>query len=246
MSAGAENQASMSAIALCTRWAATACSARQARSRSANAAMRKDQCQAVPLPYKNLVRGRDFERAFRLKPGLRRECRNCAALVHGLHHSKADRLKPGLRAPARMILGSQAYYVGAGSREQGAGSGEQDIRRWEHLMKQISTVRCEAPRNRGVLRRCESPMATPGRSGHSTPHAPREGIYHAERDEYVVTPGRSGLQERRCAGRSILPKWIWIFLTLIPDMLPKKRVWDSPVGRNLDKVGQNRPKLAKC
>jgi len=113
------------------------------------------------------------------------------------------------------------------------------------MMKPISTVRCEAPRNRGVLRRCESPMATPGRSGHSTPHAPREGIYHAERDEYVVPPGRSGLQERRCAGRSILPKWIWIFLTLIPDMLPKKRVWDSPVGRNLDKVGQNWPNLAK-
>ena len=35
------------------------------------------------LPYKNLVRGRDFERAFRLKPGL--------------------------RTPGRMILGSQAY-----------------------------------------------------------------------------------------------------------------------------------------
>jgi len=124
MSAGAENQPSMSAIALCTRWAATACSARKARSRSANAAMRKDQCQAVPLPYKNLVRGRDFERAFRLKPGLRTLCRNRAALVHGLHHSKEDRLKPGLRAPGRMILGSQAYYVGAGSRERGAGSGE--------------------------------------------------------------------------------------------------------------------------
>ena len=85
-------------------------------------------------------------------------------------------------------------------------------------MKPISKVHCETPRNRGVLRRCESPIAT---------------------------PGRSGLQERRCAGRSILPKWIWIFLTLIPDMLPKKRVWDSPVGRNLDKVGQNWPNLAK-
>ena len=113
------------------------------------------------------------------------------------------------------------------------------------MMKQISTVRCEAPRNPEVLRRCESPMATPGRSGHSTPHAPREGIYHAERDKYVVPPGRSGLRESRCAGRSILPEWIWIFLTLIPQVLPEKRVWDSPGGRILDKVGQNWPKLAK-
>jgi hypothetical protein len=86
------------------------------------------------------------------------------------------------------------------------------------MMKPISTVRCEAPRNRGVLRRCESPMAT---------------------------PGRSGLQERRCAGRSILPKWIWIFLTLIPQVPPENLVGGSPGGRNLDKVGQTWPKLAK-
>ena len=220
ISAGAENQASMSAIALCTRWAATACSARQARSRSANAAMRKDQCQAVPLPCKNLVRGRDFERAFRLKPGLRRECRNCAALVHGLHHPKEDWLKPGLRAPGRMILGSRAYYTVeyTAKQKRGAGSGEQDMRKRNYVMKQISTVCCESPRNRGGLRRCESPIAT---------------------------PGRSGLQINRCAGRSILPEWIWIFLTLIPQVLPEKRVWDSPVGRILDKVGQNWPKVAK-
>ena len=87
------------------------------------------------------------------------------------------------------------------------------------MMKQISTVRYESPRYRGVLRRCESPMAT---------------------------PGRSGLQESHCAGRSILPKCKRIFLTSRPNRLPEKRVWDSPVGRNLDKVGQNRPKLAKC
>jgi hypothetical protein len=85
-------------------------------------------------------------------------------------------------------------------------------------MKQISKVRCETPRNRAVPRRSESPMAT---------------------------PGRSGLQESRRAGRAILPKWKRIFLTLIPQVLPEKRVWDSPVGRILDKVGQNWPKVAK-
>ena len=86
------------------------------------------------------------------------------------------------------------------------------------MMKPISKVHCETPRNRGVLRRCESPMAT---------------------------PGRSGLQESRRAGRAILPKWKRIFLTLIPQVLPEKRVWDCPVGRILDKVGQNWPNLAK-
>jgi len=112
-------------------------------------------------------------------------------------------------------------------------------------MKQILKLRCEAPRNLGVLRRCESPIATPGTSADSTPHAPREGIYHTERDAYVVPPGRSGPRESRCAGRSISPKWKRIFLTSLPNMLPEKRVWDSPVGRNLDKIGQNWPKLAK-
>jgi hypothetical protein len=86
------------------------------------------------------------------------------------------------------------------------------------MMKQISTVRRATPGSRGVLRRSESPMAT---------------------------PGRSGLQESRCAGRSILPKWKWIFLTSLPSMLPEKRVWDSPTRQVLDKVGQNWPKLAK-
>ena len=92
------------------------------------------------------------------------------------------------------------------------------MRKRNYVMKQISTVCCESPRNRGGLRRCESPIAT---------------------------PGRNGLQESRCAGRSISPKWTWIFLTLIPQALPAKWVWDSPVGRILDKVGQNWPKLAK-
>jgi hypothetical protein len=61
----------------------------------------------------------------------------------------------------------------------------------------------------------------------------------------MATPGRSGLQESRRAGRAILPKWKRIFLTLIPQVLPEKRVWDCPVGRILDKVGQNWPKVAK-
>ena len=101
-------------------------------------------------------------------------------------------------------------------------------------MKQTSKVRCKASRNREVLRRYESPMATSGRSGHSTPHAPREGIHHAERDEYVVPSGRSGHREKER-----------IFLTSGPNTPPEKRVWDFPVGRNLDKVSQTWPKLAK-
>ena len=92
------------------------------------------------------------------------------------------------------------------------------MRERNYMMKQISTVCRESPRNRGVLRRCQSPMAT---------------------------PGRSGLHESPCASRSILPKWKWIFLTSLPNMLPEKRVWDSPVGRNLDKSGQNWPNLAR-
>ena len=87
------------------------------------------------------------------------------------------------------------------------------------MMKQISTVRFEAPRNHGVLRRCESRIAT---------------------------PGRSGLQINRCAGRSILPEWIWIFLTLISQALPAKWVWDPPWGgfwTRLAKPGQNWPNV---
>jgi hypothetical protein len=74
-------------------------------------------------------------------------------------------------------------------------------------MKQIPKVRCKASRNREVLRRRKSPIATPG--------------------------------------RSILAKWIWIFLTLIPNVLPEKRVWDPPAGRKLDKIGQTWPKVAR-
>jgi hypothetical protein len=61
----------------------------------------------------------------------------------------------------------------------------------------------------------------------------------------MATPGRSGLLESHRAGRSILPKWKRIFLTLLPSKPPEERVLDSPGGRILDKVGQNWTQVAK-